>query len=421
MAESILSLLDKKEIWEKFLQYKIERKHLSAKELEFWEEFVQKEAYRPVTSQLTQSSYSFDYPVKISVNKSGTRKKRVVYIFSDTESMILKAMSYLLYRYDSSLSESCYSFRKNRSAKDAITKIMEIPDLDNKYCLKVDVHNYFNSIPVDGLIQVLSETINDDPALLCFLENLLRANRAYEDNKLIEEERGAMAGTPISPFFANIYLLSLDKMFASKKVPYFRYSDDILLFADSKDALNACQEELTAHIYEKGLTLNPDKVQIYAPKEGFDFLGFHYQDGKIDLSRISKEKMKHKLRRKAHYLYRIRRLKKQNYETTARTFIRTFNRKFYEEEGEDRFTWSRWFFPVLTSVEGLHELDLYFQTYIRYLYSGRHYKGNYRITYERMKELGYRSLVHEYYASKNLSFDRKCTMMDGEFKSEDEI
>lgn len=39
----------------------------------------------------------------------------------------------------------------------------------------------------------------------------------------------------------------------------------------------------------------------------------------------------------------------------------------------------------------------YLLQYIRYLYSGRHYKGNYLVTYEDIKALGYRSHVNEYY------------------------
>lgn len=52
---------------------------------------------------------------------------------------------------------------------------------------------------------------------------------------------------------------------------------------------------------------------------------------------------------------------------------------------------------LLTTDEGLKELDAYLIQYIRYLYSGRHYKGNYRVTYEKIKELGFRSLVNEFY------------------------
>ena len=37
------------------------------------------------------------------------------------------------------------------------------------------------------------------------------------------------------------------------------------------------------------------------------------------------------------------------------------------------------------------------QEYLRYTVTGRHYKGNYRISYEQLRQWGYTSLVHEYY------------------------
>ena len=66
----------------------------------------------------------------------------------------------------------------------------------------------------------------------------------------------------------------------------------------------------------------------------------------------------------------------------------------------DDFTWCRWFFPVIDTADSLKIIDEYLIEYIRYLSSGRHYKGNYRITYEHIKELGFRSLVNEYYRYK---------------------
>ena len=80
------------------------------------------------------------------------------------------------------------------------------------------------------------------------------------------------------------------------------------------------------------------------------------------------------------------------------------NKKFYggyrKEAGDDELTWSRWFFPNITTDKTLKEIDEYMQQYIRYTVTGRHYKGNYKITYEKMKEWGYMSLVHEYYKTK---------------------
>ena len=388
------------EVWEDFLQYKLERKHLSNKEQEIWTNFIRNKEYREVTQLLISEGYCFDYPTKMSVNKSGTGKKRIVYSFSEKETMVLKAMAYLLYQYDDKISPCCYSFRRDLSAKDAIIRILRIAHLEKKYCLKVDVSNYFNSIPPDSLINVLEQIITEDAPLLHFMKKLLLADKTYEKGELICEKRGAMAGIPIAAFFANIYLLSMDESFREMGVDYFRYSDDILLFADSEEQLIEYESFLNKCIKEKGLCLNPDKVKITKPGETWEFLGFAYKQGKIDLSEVTKRKLKTKIKRKANALYRWRKRKNVDFERAARKMIHIFNKKFYDDTDEHRFTWSRWFFPILTTDAGLREMDTYMLQYIRFLSSGRHYKGNYRVGYEQIKDLGYRSLVHEYYRGK---------------------
>ena len=104
--------------------------------------------------------------------------------------MVLKLMSHLMYRYDYKISPRCFSFRRDSSAKEAITQILKMKNLDGKYCLKIDISNYFNSIPVKGLTEVLEQIIDDDKMLLQFLVRLLSDGRAYEDGKLICEREG---------------------------------------------------------------------------------------------------------------------------------------------------------------------------------------------------------------------------------------
>lgn len=403
---SMLHELQNRAVWEAFLQSKIERQHLSEKQQEVWAEFISGEKYRVVTDKITEPDYVFAPPMKISVNKSGTNKKRIVYSFSEEESMVLKAMSYLLYRYDEKISPRCFSFRRNSSAKEAIAQILQMKNRNKKYCLKIDISNYFNSIPPERLIEVLAQIIDDDDMLLRFLIRLLTDDRACDDGKLIREQRGAMAGIPVAPFFANVYLLAMDNEFEKRGIEYFRYSDDILIFADSSEQLKEYENLLRVQIARKGLSINPEKVSVSKPGEPWEFLGFCYHGGKIDLSRVTINKMKAKIRRKAHALYRRRVRRDQDFTYAAKALIKTFNKKYFDEAEENRFTWSRWFFPVITTDEGLRELDAYLIQYIRYLYSGRHYKGNYRVTYEEIKALGFRSLVHEYYKGKEESFSK---------------
>ena len=87
-----------------------------------------------------------------------------------------------------------------------------------------------------------------------------------------------------------------------------------------------------------------------------------------------------------------------------RALAASFNRKFFEDTADRSLTWARWFFPVINRTEGLHEIDAYLQDCLRALATGRHNKANYRVRYSDLKRIGYRSLVHEYFAFR----DRRC-------------
>lgn len=397
----ILEELSGEQAWTDYLQYKLEHQHLTKREERELVKFIEQKGYKAVTDRLSEPEYCFEPPVRRYVNKKGTVKKRVVYSFSEEENYVLKCMAFLLYRYDGEMSPACYSFRRSRGAKDAIRKIVSMRELSAQICIKADISNYFNSIPVQPLCGVLEEVLGEkDPQLFLFLKRLLTADLAYDETrkgKLLTEQRGAMAGTPISPFFANIYLRDLDRLFERSGIPYFRYSDDILIFVNNADEAEQMLALLKRVLKDKGLCLNPDKVSVSGAGEAWEFLGIRYENGMVDLSDATKRKLHGKIRRKARAFYRWRLKKNVSYEQAARAFIKIFNAKFYDEQDEKNFTWSRWFFPLLTTDAGLKEMDACLLEYIRYLNSGRHYKGNYRISYEQIRQMGYRSLVHEYW------------------------
>ncbi len=406
MTESILQTAMQKQAWLDFFEYKLDKQHLSRREQEELEEFIGKEAYLPLCSLWEQSGYPSVYPIKRTINKQGSRKKRVVYSFPGDEGILLKFIAFHLYRYDWYFCDNCYAFRRDFGVRDAMHRIRTTPSLGKMYCLKVDISNYFNSIDVDILLEKLTFIRNTDLPLYQLFSKILKEDRVCENTKILLEQHGAMAGTPVSPFFANVYLRDVDYYFKEQGIPYFRYSDDILIFADNLAQLEAHRDALYKHITSLGLRINPDKVHISTPGEPWEFLGFRCQNGEIDLSDATLRKTKAKIKRKADALRRWSRSKGLSEEKAAIGLIRAMNRKFYgysipdeveDEEDSKDFTWSRWFFPNLTTDKGLKIIDNYLQEYIRYTVTGRHYKGNYRIRYEQLKTWGYCSLVHEYY------------------------
>lgn len=410
LATSILEDARRGSSWQDFYYHKTENHHLSPLEADRLLQFIREERYLALCDAWEANRFPSTLPLKRTVNKEGTSKKRVVYSFEGDEGLFLKYIAWQLFRFDDYFYPNCYAFRRSYGVKDAIGRIRRNPGLSEQYCLKVDISNYFNSIDIEILLTQLSFLQERDSALYELFARILREDRVREDSHIIRELHGAMAGTPISPFLANVYLRDVDAYFHDNNVTYFRYSDDILLFADSPEELAALKETLYSKLSALKLRLNPDKISISAPSETWEFLGFACRKGVIDLSDNTVRKTKAKIRRKAEALRRWQRKKGLSPEKAAIGLIHTMNRKFYgypegpvkmsEAENTD-FTWSRWFFPCLTVDTRLHELDIYFQEYIRYAVTGRHYKGNFRIRYETLKQWGYVSLVHAYYESRS--------------------
>lgn len=397
MQNSIYALALEEKNWLDFLTYKLEKQHLSkSEELEI-RDFITRKAYLPICNAWKQHSFPSDLPEKRIINKRGSLKKRIVYSFFGDENIFLKFISFQLYRFDSCFTDNCYSFRRSFGVRDAVCRLRQMPRAGQMYCLKADISNYFNSIDIPMLLNQLEFLQKEDPMLYALFHSILSEDRVIEYGKVIHEKHGAMAGMPLSPFLANLYLKDVDLYFKDKNIPYFRYSDDILLFAKTGEELVLHKDTLYRMISAHKLSINPDKVTITGPDEPFEFLGFLFDNGTIDLSDHTVSKLKAKIHRKADSLRRWQRKKGLAPEKAAIGFIHAINRKLYGGGDENEFSWNRWFFPNLTTDRRLKDIDQYIQEYIRYCITGRHYKGNYRITYEMMKSWGYRSLVNEYY------------------------
>ncbi len=393
---SIISQLDDQALWEEFLAYRLMKGRFTWPMFSDADDCVANESYLP-TARAFMNGEGPGIPERKRINKMGTGKKRTVYCFSPEETRVLKLIAFLLYRYDDRFSPNCYAFRRGIKASDAVFRLRKALRSRKLWAYKLDIHDYFNSISISILLPILKDLLSDDPPLYAFFERMLTDGRALADGEIVTEKRGVMAGTPTSPFLADVYLMEVDRHFADAGVIYARYSDDIILFAETREELEAQKTVLLGFLEKYRLEVNPDKERIYSPDEPFEFLGFRCHGNEIDISTAVRAKRKGKIRRAARSLQRWRTEKNLGAEQAMRALIRQFNAKFFEGEDPDALSWSRWFFPVINRTEGLKEIDLYLQQYLRYLSTGRHTKANYRVRYSDLKALGYRSLVHEYY------------------------
>ena len=394
--------------WEQYYTDYSENDHATNIDVKHLRNYIDSERYLEVLKNYDETG-SFPEPRLVILNKKGTEKKRAVFSFDEDESWLLKFFGYYLHTYDNIFSDNLYSFRKQRSVKTAVARILKQKKLHEMYGVKLDIHDYFNSADTNIILQKLEkEDFCKQDKLYGLFENILENPYVNTDIKHGEESdnieriispvhKGMMAGSPLSPFLANLYLNELDRHFDLFDGFYARYSDDIVIFSENEERLKEELDFFLKSIEEDGLTLNPDKLSYISPGQSFEFLGFSFENGTVDVSKSSFEKIKKKLRRKARAILRWRFKKDIDASKAAKVYIKYFNRKFFENPVKSELTWCRWYFPIITTDVTLKEIDHYMQECIRYIFTGKHTKRNYNIRYETIKGLGYRSLVNEFH------------------------
>ena len=391
--------IERQEVWDDFLAYRLRKGRFTWHSFVEADEFVEAERYLPAARRASGAE-GLGIPVRTVINKMGSGKKRIVYQFPPDDKAVLKLISYLLYRYDDRFASNCYSFRRGMRACDAIYKINKSLEGRSLWAYKVDIHDYFNSISIPILMPILKDVLWDDPDLYSFFRRLLEDDRAMSGDVVVRGNRGVMAGSPTAPFLADVYLMEVDHFFEREGILYARYSDDIILFASDYEELLKYKALLGDYFTRYRLEVNPDKEHIYRPGEPYEFLGFRSDGCKIGVSGATIKKMKGKISRKARSLDRWASKKGKPRIQAMKAMINCFNAKFFEGDDPETLSWSRWFFPVINSTEGLEEIDHYLQDNIRFLATGKRNKANYRVRYDDLKTLGYRSLVNEYYKYK---------------------
>ena len=97
---AVLEAIGQREKWIDFLNYKSEKGHLNQYELKLFQEYIRDERYLVAYEQIKAGIFPNEYATKKMVNKSGTKKKRVVYSYSDEINIALKFIAHHLYIYD---------------------------------------------------------------------------------------------------------------------------------------------------------------------------------------------------------------------------------------------------------------------------------------------------------------------------------
>jgi RNA-directed DNA polymerase len=340
-------------------------------------------------------------PVEGWLNKADGRKKRV-FSYRAPDELLFRTVNRLLQPAAAeAASPWCRSFLPGGGARTSFRSLLADGDLATKAAVRLDVRDYFNSIDVDDLLARLPPALESGPVRE-LLESALRDPRVVSAGQVVDGGRkGVMAGTPLAPLLATLYLRELDEEVAGAGATYARYSDDIIALGPPAQ-VDELDRLIRARLAERGLEVNEGKSSVTAPGQPWDFLGFRYGAGVVGLAPLTERKLRNRSTRLARRLLRWRERTGVSPDRALTTFVRRTNRRLYGVAGErSEFSWATWFLPMLDGPQGLVALDAHVQREARYAATGRRTARTRRyVPYDALVAAGHVPLVTAFWAGR---------------------
>jgi len=236
---------------------------------------------------------------RVWIPKPGSKERRPLGVPTVRDRVVQTALVKVLEPiFERDFAQHSYGFRPKRGCKDALRRVDELLQQGYAWVVDADLKSYFDTIPHEKLMERVAEKIADG-AVLDVIEAFLKA-KVMETVMGWTPEEGTPQGAVLSPLLSNIYLDPLDHQMAEEGHEMVRYADDFVVLCRSRAEAEQVLEKLQSWTAQAGLKLHPIKTRIVNATEpgGFDFLGYHFEQGRKTPRKKSRKKFKDSIRSK---------------------------------------------------------------------------------------------------------------------------
>lgn len=163
-------------------------------------------------------------------------------------------------------SYSCIKGRGIHKCLNDVRKALK-DEKQTKYCLKIDIQKFYPTINRKKLMEIIGRKIKDVKMMRLHSEIINSAPGTT----------GVPIGNYLSQFYANLYLTYFDHWIKEEKQVrhYFRYCDDMVIFAESKSQLHELLSEMKSYLKDElSLTVKQNYQVFPVESRGVDFVGY---------------------------------------------------------------------------------------------------------------------------------------------------
>jgi RNA-directed DNA polymerase len=252
-----------------------------------------------LSDQLRNGQYEPKPIRRVYIPKLGSHEMRPLGIPTIRDRVVQTALRSVIEPiFERDFSDRSYGFRPGRSTKDALRRVDGLLSEGRAWVVDVDITRYFDTIPHEALMREIEKKVADGRVLKLIQQYLkqdvLAATPSYE----ADERAGTPQGAVISPLLANIYLHPIDIVMEEEGYEMVRYADDSVVLCDTQEEAERALTRLGELMTDRGLTLHPEKTKLVDATQpgGFDFLGYHFEQGKRSPRKKSQRKFKDEIR-----------------------------------------------------------------------------------------------------------------------------
>lgn len=313
--------------------------------------------------QIHEGNYTISPPRQQLIPKDNG-KFRTVYINEDLDRIVLSLINNIMMDLCSDwIHPSCMSYQKGIGTGKAVKRVSRwiVNGNDNHVGYKTDLSKYFDSVPI-RLIDEIFDKLERQLGKSCIIDLLRKyyhSDWCFElEGNLIQHYQSLKQGCATASFLANVLLEDVDeKMTELCKGQYIRYSDDMLFICEDPDLRLG---QLRTMLLDKGLILNPDKVEPVYKDRWVKFLGFSI---KGDLITLSKNRLK-------NFQKEIEKRTIDNRNATLKSARNAVNHYLYKGYGKEGYCWATSILPVINSGRDINELNKFIMDCLKAVETG---------------------------------------------------